>query len=448
MELPDGLPVPKRYWAIATIILTLIMTVVDGSIVNVALPTIARDLGISAGTSIWVINAYQLALITTLLPLASLGDGYGYRRIFLAGIVIFTGAALISMTAQSLPVLITGRVLQGIGAAGIFSVNSALIRYVYPRSMLGHGIGINAFVIATASALGPTAAATVLSFASWHWLFAVSFPLGIIAAFATVSLPPSTLSRHRFDYGSALLNAVAFGLLILGIGNVVHGGWVPWLELAVALVSGVWLVRRQLSRPFPLLPVDLLRIPLFAVAAGTSCCSYIAFMTAYVALPFHLQHVLGRSAVETGFLMTPWPLLTGIVGPISGWLSDRHSSAVLCATGLSLFALSLALLSMLPADASNLDVAWRMALAGASWAVFQAPNNRAMLRSAPRERSGGASGILGSARVFGLTTGASITAFVFHWGSGTQPAILTGAAIAIFAAGVSLLRIGTPRPEM
>jgi MFS transporter, DHA2 family, multidrug resistance protein len=446
MEPTDGLPTRQRRWAIFCTLLTLTLTVLDSSLVNVALPTIAHDLDVSASTAIWVINAYQLALIMTLLPLASLGDGHGYRGIFIGGLVIYTGAALISLTATSLPVLIFGRVLQGIGASGIFSVNSAILRYIYPRAWLGRGIGINAFVIATSSAFGPTVAGVILSVASWHWLFGLSLPLGLIALLATPNLPQSIRSRHRFDYASALLNACTFGLFILGLGSVALGGILGYAELGGAVVAGALLVARQLTRPFPLLPVDLLKLPLFAVAAGTSVCSYIAFMVAYVALPFHFAHVLGRSPVETGMLMTPWPLLTGMIGPISGWLSERHSSALLCASGLTLFGVSLLLLTIMPASASNLDIAWRMALAGASWAIFQAPNNRAMINSAPRERSGGASGILGTARTLGLTTGASVAAFIFHlWpDTGTVVALAVGAAVAIAAAAVSLLR-GTAR---
>lgn len=445
MDRTDGLPVPQRYWAIFCMILALMLTVLDGSIANVALPTIAQDLNVSAATSIWVVNAYQLAVIMTLLPFASLGDAHGYRRIFLSGLIIFTGASLISMTATSLPMLTLGRVLQGVGAAGVFSVNSAVLRYIYPRAWLGRGIGINAFVIATSSAVGPTVAAAILSFASWHWLFGLSLPLGIAAILATPSLPHSVRSHHRFDYMSALLNACTFGLFIVGLGGIANAGFTAYVELAGAAVAGLLLVLRQLTRPFPLLPVDLLRLPLFAVAAGTSVCSYIAFMLAYVALPFHLVHTLGRSPVEIGILMTPWPLLTAIVGPISGWLSERHSSAVLCASGLASFSLALFLLASMPSSASNLDIAWRMALAGACWAVFQAPNNRAMINSAPRERSGGASGILGTARTLGLTTGASVAGLIFRFVplSGTVTALATAAAIAVAAAAVSLLRIGT-----
>ena len=438
----DGLPLPRRYGAIFTIVLAVIVTVLDGAIANVALPTIAADLKVSASASIWVVNAYQIAIITTLLPFASLGDSYGYRRVYGAGLVIFTAASLICATADTLPMLALGRVLQGAGAAGVFAVNTALLRFIYPRAWFGRAIGINAFVISTASATGPTVAAAILSVASWQWLFAINLPIGVIALLMLPSLPRTTGSGHRLDYFGAVLNALAFGLFITGIGSIAESAARAAIEAFLGIAIGAVLVVRQLARPFPLLPIDLLRLPRFAYAAATSCCSFIAYMAAYVALPFHLVTVLGRTPVETGLLMTPWPLVGGIVSPLSGWLSERHSTAILCALGLGLFALGLGLLAALPDHPSDIDIVWRMALTGGGFALFQAPNNRAMIIAAPRERSGSASGMLGTARTLGLTTGASLTALLLHFlpKSGTTATLAASAAIALAAAGISSLR--------
>ena len=155
---PDGVPMPQRMWAILTIALGLTLAVLDGGIANVALPTIARDVNTSPANSIWVVNAYQLAVTISLLPLSSLGEIYGYRRIYQAGLVLFTLASLACALSSSLPTLIVARMLQGFGAAGIMSVNSALIRFIYPRRWLGRGVGLNATVGSIASALGPTVA--------------------------------------------------------------------------------------------------------------------------------------------------------------------------------------------------------------------------------------------------------------------------------------------------
>src|SRR5580700_5540145 len=207
-QLPDGLPVPRRYWAIAAILLAICMSVLDSTITNVALPTIARDFGASAAASIWVINAYQLAILILLLPLASLGEIVGYRRVSQAGLIVFTLASVACACAPSLLTLSVARVMQGIGAAGIMSVNAALVRFTYPQRHLGRAIGINAFVVGVSAALGPTIASAVLAVAHWRWLFGINIPLGILAiAIAWYALPESEPTRRPLNYVGAMLYA-------------------------------------------------------------------------------------------------------------------------------------------------------------------------------------------------------------------------------------------------
>src|ERR1700761_9390678 len=178
---PDGMPLPLRYWAIGTSALGVCMAVLDSAIANVALPTIAADLHTDPALSIWIVNGYQLAITISLLPLSSLGDIVGYRRVYQAGLILFTLASLACAFSTSLPLLALARVIQGFGAAGIMSVNTALLRFIYPQKMLGRGIGINARVVAVSSAVGPTIASAILAVANWPWLFAVNVPIGIAA---------------------------------------------------------------------------------------------------------------------------------------------------------------------------------------------------------------------------------------------------------------------------
>jgi MFS transporter, DHA2 family, multidrug resistance protein len=441
----DGLPPGRRGWAILTVALGLTMSVLDGAIANIALPTIAHDLQASPASSIWVVNAYQLAVTILLLPLASLGEIWTYRRIYYVGLGVFTLASLCCALSDSLLTLTLARILQGIGAAGVMSVNGALIRFIYPRRMLGLGIGINAVVVAVSSAVGPTVAAGILAVASWPWLFAVNVPVGLMALVAARALPLSPRSQQRFDTPSALLNALFFGMLITAIDGAGHGQawWLVAGEAAVALAAGVALVLRQLPQTSPLLPVDLLRIPIFALSVATSVSSFIAQMLAYVALPFFLQDTLGRGQVATGLLMTPWPLATAVVAPIAGRLADRYPAGLLGGLGLTTFAAGLTALALLPAHPSVADITWRMTLCGAGFGLFQSPNNRAMLGSAPRERAGGASGMLGTARLLGQTVGAALVALMFGLFDvrATGIALFTAAGFAVVAAGVSCLRL-------
>src|SRR5947209_12235546 len=212
-EHADGLPLPQRNWAILTIALGIVMAVVDGAIANVALPTIARDLDASPAFSIWIVNGYQLAVTISLLPLASLGEIVGYRRVYLVGLVLFTFASAFCALAHTLPLLTIARIVQGFGAAGIMSVNAALVRFTYPRRLLGRGIGLNALVVAFSAAVGPTIAAGILAVGSWPWLFAINVPLGVVTlAFGWRSLTHTELAGRSFDWQSAGLLAMTFGV--------------------------------------------------------------------------------------------------------------------------------------------------------------------------------------------------------------------------------------------
>ncbi len=448
VEYADGLPQPQRNLAILTIALGIVMAVIDGSIANVALPTIARDLDASPAFSIWIVNGYQLAITISLLPLASLGEIIGYRRVYLAGLLLFTLASLFCALSHTLVLLTAARIVQGFGAAGILSVNTALVRFIYPRALLGRGIALNALVVAVSAAVGPTVASAILAVGTWPYLFAINVPLGIATlALGWRYMPHTSPAGHRFDWQSAGLSAVAFGLGIAAIDSAGHGEalYLCLVEFGVAVAAGVLLVYRQTHLPAPLLPVDLLRIPIFALSIGTSIASFCGQMLAFVAMPFYLESHFGYSAVQIGLLVTPWPIAVAFAAPLAGRLVERYPAGLLGGIGLLLFASGLGALALMPAAASPLDVAWRMALAGAGFGLFQTPNNRTMIAAAPRERSGGASGMLGTARLLGQTIGAALVAlFLARYPvQGTRIALLVGVGFAVTGAMLSTLRLST-----
>jgi MFS transporter, DHA2 family, multidrug resistance protein len=427
----------------------MVVSVLDSSLANIALPTIARDIGATAAQSIWVINAYQLAVVISLLPLASLGDIFGYRRIYSIGFAIFTAAALVSALSHTLAMLAIGRALQGLGAAGMMSVNTALVRFTYPRRQLGRGIAMTAVAVSVSSASGPSVAAAILSVASWHWLFAVNVPIGLVTFVMSLRLLPRTPpSEHRFDLASAGLSAFAFAFLIAGINGIGHGQAGPFVavELVGAVCVGYVLVRRQATLSLPLLPVDLFRRPIFALSVATSVTTFIAQGITFVTLPFYFQDVLGRSQVATGLLMTPWPATVAVIAPIAGRLADRYPAGILGGIGLSVLSLGYVLLALLPEHPSTANILWRMTLCGLGFGFFQSPNNRAIVVSAPRERSGGAGAIQSTARLLGQTIGAAFVALIFGLarpGAGASPtvAILLAAGFSALAALASVSRL-------
>ena len=451
VPVPDGVPLPQRYWAILTIALGLTLAVLDGAIANVALPTIARDLNASPASSIWVVNAYQLAVTISLLPLASLGDIYGYRRVYQYGLIVFTLASFGCALSDSLMTLTIARIIQGFGAAGIMSVNGALVRFIYPRRWLGRGVGLNATIGSIASAVGPTVAAGILSVAPWPWLFAVNVPIGVVAiSIALRFLPQTHSSGVRFDGPSALWSALTFGILITAIASLGHGEStsLAGAELCIALVFGFVLVTRQLAQSSPMLPIDLLRIPLFALSVASSISSFIAQSMALVALPFLFENTLGRDQVQTGLLLTPWPLAVAVIAPFTGRLSDRYPAGLLGGCGLAVMAAGLALLGLLPAHPATSDIVWRMLICGIGFGFFNTPNNRAILTSAPPTRAGAASGMQATSRLLGQSMGAALVALMFGLfpQSGTRESLIFAACAAGGAAVVSFSRLTNPGP--
>ena len=441
----DGLPSPRRWWAAIAVWLAISMTVLDSAIANVALPTIAHDFGAAPSDSIWIVNAYQLAIVVALLPLASLGEILGYRKIYRAGLVLFIVASLTCATSHSLLMLTVARTIQGFGAAGVMSVNGALVRYIYPNARLGQGIGFNAMVVSASSAIGPTVASGILALGPWQWLFGVNIPIGLAAlAIGWRALPENQLSERRFDWLSATLNAFTFGLVISGVDVLTRtrDRLLGAVETVAGFAIGTMLVLRERGRHRPLVPVDLLGDRLFALSVVTSIASFAAQMLAFVALPFHFENHLHFDQVETGLLLTPWPAAVGVMAPLAGWLADRMSTAILCAIGLAVFCAGLAALASLGAAPGAFDICWRMAVCGIGFGLFQSPNNRMMLTSAPRERAGAAGGMLGTARLTGQTLGAVMTATFLHlFGDhGEVIGLWVAAGCAALAAAVSLSR--------
>lgn len=440
----DGLPMPHRLAAIAAILGGGALVVLDGAIANVALPSIAQQLHAAPADTVWIITAYQLAVVMFLLPASAIGARLGYHRVFGAGVALFTLASALCALSPSLPWLLAARSLQGLGAAAVMPLGLALLRFTYPRRLLARAIGWNALMVAGATAAGPAVGAFVLSVASWPWLFAVNLPVGMLVLLACRALPRPAQSKDAIDPWSIALNAAMFATFVLGSdrlpSSLPHGAAL----LAVSAVCVVLLVRREMDKRAPLIPLDLLRVHSFRISIVASVCCFTCQMASYVALPFYMQHELGMSTATTGLLMTPWPLAVMLAAPLSARLAQRVPTAWLCAAGAACLAAGLALCILWPAHGSpQLSIVLSTSLAGLGFGFFQTPNNQNMLLSAPKERSGAAGGAQGTARLMGLTFGSLLMSLLFallpthsavHWG-------LTIAALAALAGSVaSLLR--------
>jgi DHA2 family multidrug resistance protein-like MFS transporter len=285
----------------------------------------------------------------------------------------------------------------------------------------------------------------VLAVANWRWLFGINVPLGAVAiVIALCALPDSERTPRRLNIAGAALYAAAMGLLLSGLQTLAHRAAVLLAlgQIGSGCVFAWLLVRHERPRAAPLVPFDLMRIRSFTLSLATSVFSFTAQMSALVALPFEIQR-LGHSAVETGLFITPWPLALAFAAPLAGRLADRYPAGLLGGMGLLTMAAGLTLLGLYPVTGDATGVLWRMALCGAGFGFFQAPNNRAIIGAAPRRRSGAAGGMLAAARLIGQTIGAAAVAILFHvYGeAGSNYAILLAACLALSGAAISLLRV-------
>lgn len=445
----DGLPTPRRYVAIVAIGLGTVLTVIDGAIATVALPTIARDLNVDGSAAVLVVTVYQLVLVMSLLPLSALGDIVGLKRLYQAGQMVFTVATVLCFFAKSLPFLLVVRALQAIGAAAALSVMSALIRSIYPHKQLGRGLGVNSVIVSISAALAPTAGGLILSIAPWPWVFAMGAPFAILSLWLGArGLPDVPPRPHSYDLAGAILNAAAFGLLIAGLEALVHGSS-PVVSAAIVVLGVIFtvlLVLHEKGEPVPILPVDLLGRPVLALSTAGAFLSFMASMMLTLSMPFRLQHAYGLGPSEVGAMLAPWPLTTMIVAPTAGALSDRYPAGLLGGIGMAIATVALILLAWLPPHPDFFDVAWRMALCGSGFGLYLSPNARLIVGSAPRERAAAAGGLISTTRLTGQTVGATGVAALLAMGLGTTAAPpLIAAGLTVIAGLFSLARL---RPSM
>ena len=440
----DGLPAPRRYLAIAVLLMTFVLVVLDGAIANIALPSIAASFHSSPGDTVWVVSSYQLAVLIALLPCGALGEMFGPRRVYLLGVALFTLASAGCAFAPSLPVLVASRFIQGFGGGAIMALATMNLRFAVPQTMLGTIIGVNAMTIAIASAAGPGIAGAILAVAKWPWLFAVNIPIGIAVVLCGGLLAHTHGIARKLDARALIANTAMFILFFAGADRVTRAPVVGGALIAAAVACLFLLLWLERNSQAPIVPTDLFAAPAFRVAVIASICCFTGQMLSYVALPFYLQHTLGMTPTLAGLYMMPWPAAVTIVAPISGKLANHVKTAWLCAIGGGLLAIGLAMVGLLPADAHHVVFITGTVIAGIGFGLFQTPNNRILLLSAPRARSGAAGAMQGTARLTGQTLGAIAMGLIFGMTSlGAAPgiALVLAAACAALSALVSLGRV-------
>ncbi|HLR12486.1 MAG TPA: MFS transporter [Burkholderiaceae bacterium] len=439
---PDGLPRPRRYWAVLTLMSVLVIVVLDSTMVNVALPTIAADLSIDPAAVVRVVIAYNVTVVVTLLIFSSIAERIGFRLMFGIGVGLFGFASLASALAGSLMTLLLARIAQGLGASMLMCLFGGLMRNIYPLRRLAMGISLNASLVGLTAVLGPTIGAWILALASWPWIFFVNLPICAGVYLGVRFLPDVPRSAGRFDWVAAVLSIPALGLVIVGLDAL---GKTPLFALGCLAISGWFgttLWRRSWAQKTPLVPVDLLRIVGIRYAVGASMTMFAAQMAGFVALPFYFLEVLRYSYTELGIAMGAWAAGTAIMAPLAAYFSERYSVAVLCIVGAFGVCLGMAMILSFSNVAGAGWYLFAMFVGGIGFGFFQTPNNRALLAGAPRRRSGAAGGLQAVTRVFGQGVGMGLVAMVFAWGGamGPQLGIAVALVCALLALGINVLR--------
>jgi len=438
----EGLPTGRRRKAAFALGMGLMLSVLDASMSNVALPAIAKDLNESAASVVWIANAYGLTVAMMLFPMAAVGERIGFKRLFRFGLLLFICASIASALAPTLPLLLICRVVQGLGGAAIMCLFAALLRHIYPPHLIGRGIGWNSMTVAVSSVMGPSLGAFILSLASWHWIFAFNIPIGLVALWGVKYLPEVAPVKSRFDWVSAGLSMTTIGLLIIGIDYLATYTWQALMLIALSVCVGILLIRRSSAQTAPLFPVDLFRIPAMRFALAASASTFSAQMATFVSLPFYLLTTLQRPQLTVGVLLAGWPVGAALIASIAGPLSDRFPVAILSGIGAAAMALGLTMIALMPATVDNTWLFFAMMLAGVGFGFFQTPNNRVLIGAAPRHRAGALGGLQSTTRVFSQTFGGAVVAMVFSMGFSMGPLLGLWVAIcfALVAVSVNVIR--------
>jgi DHA2 family multidrug resistance protein-like MFS transporter len=424
------------------------LAVLDAGVVNVALPNLAAHFRASPADTILVLSAYQAAVLVGLLPSAHIAARWGDRRIFTSGIWLFCGATFLCALAPSLPLLITARILQGLGAAAIMALGVALLRRVLGSHRLGSAIAWNALTVALCSAAGPTVGAAILSVGAWPWLFLAGLPIGAAALLAARALPNDQGNREAIDTPSIALLAAIVILFVIAAQSAPGQTPLAIILVFVAVLLLVLLVRRARAQHAPMLPVDLLGGRSFSVQLGASICCFIGQSIGLAALPFHLQ-AASHDLLTTGLVITCWPLGVACTSLIASRRMRGLDPVAQCTAGGVILGAGLLLLASLPSADSKFPLAAGAAACGVGFGLFQLANNHTLYISVSPKRAAAAGGLQGTARLVGQTTGTLIMAFIFALGVAAAAPRAGLAIAAVFAiAAAFLVNLGRRWPKV
>src|SRR5208337_4417794 len=428
MAVPAGVETAGKWTVMGIMAIGLFMATLDSSIVNISLPKISQSFHVPLNGMVeWIIIAYLIVVASLLLTLGRLLDMVGQKLLWVLGLFIFTTSSALCGLAPSLLLLVIFRALQAVGGALIMAISPAMIARAFPATERGRALGILALVVAAGTSAGPSVGGLITEAFTWRWIFYINVPIGIIGMVAALRLltEPMRLSRgqQRFDPIGALLLSVSVGCLMLALSFGQETGWrsftIVGLFVASLLLLAAFIIHEK-HETHPIVDFSLFRNRLFTAAIISSFLAFLSLFAVMFLMPFYLEELRALPVHVAGLLMTAVPLSIGVVAPLSGRLSDRFGSRLLSSSGLAIVCLGLWFLSRLQSGSALFDIFWPLLVTGFGQALFQPPNNNAILSSVPPQRLGIASGFLNTVRVLGQSSSVALSGAIFASLGGAQ----------------------------
>ena len=407
---PSEVDYSKKWYVLSAVGMGVFLATIDGSIVNVSLPTMVGSFQTDFALVQWVVLAYLLTVTTMMLGIGRLADIYGKKPIYTTGFIVFTIGSVLCGLSPTIYSLIGFRVVQAVGAAMIMALGMAIVTEAFPRSERGRALGIMGTIVSVGITLGPTLGGFIIQNLSWHWIFFVNLPIGIIGTFMVTRYVPSFKppGGQRFDYLGALTLCVSLLSLLVGLTLGQRNGFGDSIVLVLigsfVILLGTFIFI-ELRMEQPMIDLRLFRNSLFSVSLTSGFIIFICLSGSLILMPFYIQNVLGYDVQQTGLLMATVPVVLGVVAPISGSLSDRFGSRPITVVGLVVLTIGFLAVSSLNAETTTWGYILRFLPIGLGMGIFQSPNNSAIMGAAPRNRLGIASGMLAVTRTLGQTTG-------------------------------------------
>lgn len=409
----------QRWLILFNVSVSVFMSTLDGSIVNIALPVISKNLSVDISSVQWVVTSYLLTISVLLLIWGKISDMYGKKKIFAFGFVVFTMGSGMCGMSHTLGFLVFSRTLQAVGASAMMALSQGIITSTFPPQERGKALGINGTTVAIGSLLGPSLGGVLVHMAGWQSIFFINIPIGIIGTLLTIVIIPEiheAPDSKKFDFKGAVMFSSSIILLFLGLLFVQDAilsvsTLIPLLLVAAVLMF--FFIKNESNAANPLITLNLFKNKVFSMGIGSAYLSFIAIFATNMFIPFYLLYALKLDTLSAGLLMSFSPATSAIFAPISGWLSDKTSYRPLTVAGLTINMCTLFVITTLNTTSSRLEIAVLMTLLGLGSAIFQSPNNSSIMGTVPRNQLGVAGGINALFRNLGMVSGATFSVILF-----------------------------------